>query len=43
MQLLGDDIDHLQRDGFDWIIENVIFKIGKVRFGHFPLIIDIIQ
>ena len=30
MQLLGDDIYHLLRDGFDCIIKKVIFKAGKV-------------
>ena len=28
IQLLGDDIDQLSRDGFDWIIRKVIFKVG---------------
>ena len=36
LQLLGDDIDQLSRDGFDLIIRKVIFKFGKVRFGPFP-------
>ena len=35
MQILGDDIDHLSRDGFDRIIRKVIFKVGKVRFVPF--------
>ena len=34
IQLLVDDID-LSRDGCDWIIQKVIFKVGKVRFGPF--------
>ena len=38
IQLLGDDIDQLSRDGFDWIIAKVIFKVGKVRFGPFSRI-----
>ena len=33
MQLLGDDIDQLSRDGFDWIIQNVTFKVKKAGFG----------
>ena len=33
--LLGDDIDQLSRDGFHWIIQKVIFKVGKVRFSSF--------
>ena len=37
MQLLVDDIDNLSRDGFDWIIQKVIFKVGKVRFDPFPI------
>ena len=32
---LLDDIDNLSRDGFDWIIQKVIFKVGKVRFDPF--------
>ena len=35
IQLLGDDIDKLSRDGFDSIIQKVIFKVEKVRFGLF--------
>ena len=35
IQLLGDNIDHLLRDRFDWIIRKVISKVGKVRFGQF--------
>ena len=38
-----DDIDQLSRDGFHWIIQKVIFKVGKVIFSPFPIIIDIIQ
>ena len=30
-----DDIDQLSRDGFHWIIQKVIFKVGKVRFSPF--------
>ena len=33
--LLWDDIDQLSRDGFHWIIQKVIFKVGKVRFSPF--------
>ena len=33
IQLLGDGIDLLSRDGFYWIIQKVILK---VRFGPFP-------
>ena len=36
IQLLVDDIDQLSRDGFDWIIKKVIFKVWKVRFGPYP-------
>ena len=35
IQLLVDDIDNLSRDGFDLIIQKVIFKVGKVRFDPF--------
>ena len=42
MHFLVDDIDQLSRDGFDSIIRQVIFKVGKVRFGSFPIIIYII-
>ena len=35
VQLLWDDIDQLSRDGFHWIIQKVIFKVGKVRFSPF--------
>ena len=35
IQLLGDDIDQLSRDGFHWIIQKVIFKVGNVRFSPF--------
>ena len=35
IQLLGDDIDQLSRDGLNWIIQKVIFKVGKVRFSPF--------
>ena len=34
-QLLGDDIDKLSREEFYWIIQKVIFKVGKVRFSPF--------
>ena len=33
IQLLGDDIDQLSRDGIDWIIQKFILKVKKVRFG----------
>ena len=29
--------------GFDWNTPKIIFRVGKVRFGHFPIIINIIQ
>ena len=35
MQLLGDDIDQLSRDEFDWIIQKVIFNVTNVRFVPF--------
>ena len=35
IQLLGDDIDQLSRDGINCIIQKVILKVGKVRFGQF--------
>ena len=35
IQFLRDDIDQLSRDGFDWIIQKVTFKVGKARFGLF--------
>ena len=35
IQLLDDNIDQLSTDGFDWIIQKDIFKVGKVRFGLF--------
>ena len=33
--LLGDDIDQLSRDGLHWIIQKVIFNVGKVRLSPF--------
>ena len=33
--LMIDSIDNLSTDGFDWIIQKVIFKVGNVRFGPF--------
>ena len=35
IQLLGDDINQLSRDGFDSIIQKVIVKVVNVRFGLF--------
>ena len=35
MKMPQDGADELWRDGFDWIALNVIFKVGKDRFGSF--------
>ena len=32
----GGDIDKVSRDGFYWIIKNVIFQVGKSGLTHFP-------
>ena len=37
-KLLGDDIDQLSRDGFDWVIGKVTFKVRKVLFTPLKLI-----
>ena len=33
--LLGNILNKLSRDGFDWVIQKVICEVGKVMFGLF--------